>query len=176
MASVFGHGLVAYTITRVVKKKEIRLLLLLAIVSSIVPDADVIAFKLGIAYEHPLGHRGVSHSIVYAVLWAMLLTYWFGRASKRTYFTVLFLSTISHGIFDAMTNGGKGVGFFIPFDNSRHFFSWRPIRVSPLGVKDFFSDYGMQVILSELRYIALPCGIILFVVWMNNRINAIPRN
>ena len=74
---------------------------------------------------------------------------------------VLFLSTISHGILDAMTSGGEGVGFFIPFQNMRYFFSFRAIQVSPIGIEKFFSEWGLNVVLSEMRYIGIPCGIIL---------------
>ena len=38
--------------------------------------------------------------------------------------------TASHGLFDAMTNGGLGVAFFAPLDNARYFLPWRPIPVS----------------------------------------------
>src|SRR5215831_7502105 len=46
-------------------------------------------------------------------------------------FAYLFLATASHGVLDAMTNGGLGVAFFSPFDTTRYFLPWRPIRVSP---------------------------------------------
>ncbi len=125
MASIFGHGLVAYTTSKVIDSKSSQLLLLLAIGSAILPDLDVIAFKLGISYSHPLGHRGFTHSILFAVLWGVLLSFLFGKTRKLIFVSVLFLSTVSHGILDAMTSGGKGVGFFIPFDNSRYFFPFR---------------------------------------------------
>jgi len=161
MASVFGHGMVAYTLAKVINQKSMRILLLLAIFSSIMPDADVVAFKFGIPYEHPLGHRGLSHSIIFAVFWSGLLSLWLGKKDKLIYFLVLFLSTVSHGILDAMTTGGRGVEFFIPFDNTRYFFLWRPIKVSPIGIKEFFSDWGINVLASELKYIAVPCVIVL---------------
>ncbi len=161
MASIFGHGMVAYTLAKVIDRKSMRVLILLAIFSSIMPDADVIAFKFGIPYEHPLGHRGFSHSILFAVIWSGLLSVWLGKKDKVIYFLVLFLSTVSHGLLDALTTGGKGVGFFIPFDSARYFFPWRPIKVSPIGIKEFFSEWGVQVIISELKYIAMPCVIVL---------------
>lgn len=161
MASIFGHGLVAYTITKVVDSKSSKLLIFLAIVSSILPDLDVLGFSIGIDYLHPLGHRGFTHSILFALLWSTLLTFFFGKSRKLVFAIVLFLSTVSHGLLDAMTSGGKGVGFFIPFDNSRYFFPFREIKVSPIGVEKFFSEWGIRVILSEIKYIALPCLIIL---------------
>ena len=70
---------------------------------------------------------------------------------------------------DAMTTGGKGVGFFIPLDNSRYFFPWQVIKISPIGIGKFFSERGVQVIISELQYIAIPCFIILAVLYFYKR-------
>ena len=161
MASVFGHGLVAYTVAKVSDSKSSKLLVFLAIISSILPDIDVIGFSFGIDYLHPLGHRGFTHSIVFALLWSVLLTFFFGKSRQLVFAIVLFLSTVSHGLLDAMTSGGEGVGFLIPFDNSRYFFSFRGIKVSPIGIEKFFSEWGIKVILSEIQYIAIPCFIIL---------------
>ena len=161
MASIFGHGLVAYTTSKLIDSKSNKLLLLLAISSAILPDLDILAFKFGISYAHPFGHRGFTHSILFAVLWSVLLSYLFGKNRKLIFAIVLFLSTVSHGVLDAMTSGGIGVGFFIPFDNSRYFFTFRGIKVSPIGIEKFFSEWGINVILSELKYIGIPCFIIL---------------
>lgn len=163
MASLFGHGLVAYTTSKIIDSKSNRLLLFLAISSAVIPDIDVLAFKFGIPYSHPLGHRGFTHSILFALLWSVSLALIFGKHRKLIFLVVLFLSTISHGLLDAITSGGRGVGFFIPFDNTRHFFSFRPIIVSPLGIENFFSEWGMRVILSELKYIGIPCLVFLFI-------------
>jgi inner membrane protein len=164
MASIFGHGLVAYTASKVIDSKSNKLLLFLAIGSAILPDLDVLAFNFGISYGHPFGHRGFTHSIVFALVWSALLSVLFGKTRKLIFSIVLFLSTISHGVLDAMTSGGKGVGFFIPFDNSRYFFPFREIKVSPIGIGEFFSEWGIKVILSELKYIGIPCFIVLIVV------------
>lgn len=172
MASVFGHGFVAYTVAKVIDSKSNRLLLFLAIGSAILPDIDVIAFKLGIAYAHPFGHRGFTHSILFAILWSLLLAFSLGKSRKLIFTIVLFLASISHGLLDAMTTGGKGVGFFIPLDNSRYFFSFRPIKVSPIGVKEFFSEWGITVILSEFQYIIVPCFIILTVLFVSKKVNS----
>lgn len=163
MASAFGHAIVGLTLTKVIDNKNLKWLLLLAIFSTILPDFDVVAFKLGIAYQHPLGHRGFTHSIIFAMLWALLLMFTIGRKHKLIWFLVVFFSTLSHGFLDAMTSGGEGVGFFIPFNNDRFFFSFREILVSPLGIKNFFSTWGLQVLFSEFKYIVLPCFLIFIV-------------
>ncbi len=161
MASVFGHALVGATLSKVLDRNQIKLLLVLAMISAILPDIDVLAFKFGYAYEHWLGHRGFTHSIFFAVIWSGILSLMFGKSNKKIFFVVLFLATISHAILDAMTTGGLGVGFFIPFENTRYFFGCRPIQVSPIGISKFFSEWGIRVILSELLWIGGPCILIL---------------
>tara|TARA_Y100000780_G_C13480407_1_gene338286 strand:- start:227 stop:469 length:243 start_codon:yes stop_codon:yes gene_type:complete len=61
-----------------------------------------------------------------------------------------------------MTNGGLGVALFWPYDNDRYFFPFRPIQVSPIGVKAFFSERGLKVLSSELLWVFLP-GVLLAV-------------
>lgn len=164
MASIFGHAAVGFTLSKIIDNKNLRWLLVLAIFSTILPDFDVIGFRLGIPYEAPLGHRGFTHSILFAILWALLLMIVFGKKNKWVWFIVIFLSTVSHGILDAMTSGGEGVGFFIPFNNDRFFFQLRGIEVSPMGIRSFFSEWGLRVILSEIKYIIIPCLLILVIL------------
>lgn len=54
MASIFGHGIVGFTLVKVIDQQNLKWLILAAVVSTILPDFDVISFKLGIAYEHPM--------------------------------------------------------------------------------------------------------------------------
>ena len=169
MASIFGHSVVGYTVAKISDNKHIKWLLLAAIFSTILPDFDVIGFKLAIPYSHPLGHRGFTHSIFFALLWALLLTYTLGKKNKKLWFFVIFLSTFSHGVLDAMTTGGRGVGFFIPFDDGRFFLPYRMIKVSPIGINKFFSEWGLQVIVSEFKFVVLPCFIILAIRFLLRR-------
>ncbi len=170
MASLFGHAIVGFTISKVIDNKKLKWLLIAAIVSTILPDFDVVGFKFGINYSHPLGHRGFTHSISFAIIWAFILTFTLGRKHKVIWFVVILLSTVSHGILDAMTSGGEGVGFFIPFNNDRFFFSFREILVSPLGIKNFFSSWGIKVLFSEFKYIVLPCFLIFLVRFLTKKL------
>ena len=90
MASVFGHSIVGFTLSRLFNSKQNKLLLILAIISTILPDADIIAFSFGVPYSHPFGHRGFTHSILFAVIWALLLIWFFGKKDKGVWFTVIF--------------------------------------------------------------------------------------
>lgn len=134
----------------------------LAIASSILPDADVVGFALGIEYGDLLGHRGLSHSLLFAGVWSLLVVSCeYGGLIKfpRRWWSLVglfFLVTASHGMLDALTNGGLGVAFFSPFDSARYFFPWRPISVSPVGVGRFFSAQGVAILASEIQYVWLP--------------------
>lgn len=170
MPTIFTHPVVA-----LLKSWCPRLPLRVGIagaIATIVPDLDVAAFALGIPYAHPLGHRGFTHSIVFALLLAALLTYMLRlRELRRAAFAFLFLCVMSHGLFDALTDGGLGVGFFIPFDNDRYFFSWTPIRVSPIGA-GFFSTRGLHTLRSEALWVWLPSIAMAIGGWITTRLRA----
>jgi inner membrane protein len=141
----------------------------LAIVCSIIPDADVIGFSFGIPYGHFWGHRGFFHSPFFGLLLGIFVVCFFFRDLEiftRQWFFYLvffFLLSASHGILDAFTNGGLGIALLSPFDNARYFFPWTPIMVSPIGVDAFFSRWGLMVIKSELLWVWLPCSVIVMV-------------
>lgn len=133
---------------------------LLAAGCAMLPDADVAGFAAGVRYGDVFGHRGLTHSIFFALITGLLAARIFfrnsllpvGRVALTSYFSLM---TLSHGCLDAMTDGGLGVAFFAPFENTRHFFPWKPIEVSPIGTR-FFSARGVEVMLSELEWIWLP--------------------
>jgi inner membrane protein len=133
-----------------------------ACAASILPDADALGFAAGIPYDHALGHRGFTHSLLFALLTGLaagVLAKSLG-ASMPAAFVIVFVSTASHGVLDAMTTGGLGVAFFSPFSNARYFLPWRVIQVSPIGVGPFFSSWGLQVLKSELLWIWAPAAVV----------------
>jgi inner membrane protein len=139
-------------------RKIPRSLVITAAIASAIPDIDVVSFRLGIPYESPLGHRGLTHSLAVAFLLALLLALPYRPRFSRS-FAYLFLAIASHGVLDGMTNGGKGVGYFIPFSTKRYFLAWRPIRVSPIGATHFGAHAG-AVLRSELLWIWLPFAVV----------------
>jgi inner membrane protein len=58
-----------------------------------------------------------------------------------------------------MTDGGLGVAFFSPFDQTRYFFPVRPVVVSPIGVNAFVSVDGLRVLISEAIWIWFPATV-----------------
>ena len=87
-------------------------------VLALLPDIDVITFRLGIPYGAPLGHRGMTHSLAFALLVGLAAAV-FLRLRGRPWVRDAVLVTLvvaSHGLLDACTTGGKGVEFFWPVD------------------------------------------------------------
>ncbi len=163
MASAFGHAIVSYTLKKTSLHSAPIKVTLLAMFCAIFPDADVITLKFGIPYEHMFGHRGFTHSIFFAIVFGFFISIIFHRKDQFKYALLYMAATISHPILDAMTTGGRGIAFFAPFSDERMFFPWRFIKVSPMSIQRFFSDWGVQVLISEWIYLWVPCLIILFI-------------
>lgn len=133
--------------------------------ASLLPDADVIAFGLGIPYAAPFGHRGASHSVVFALACGILagLIAARGTTTARGRRVGIFIAAImaTHGPLDALTDGGEGVALLWPFFTQRIFFPWRPLPVSPIGIH-FLSRAGLEVAKVEILAFA---PLFLFGLW-----------
>lgn len=177
MASAFSHAFAAIALGTVSTspRRNWRFWVLVA-GSAALPDADVLGFAVNIPYESMWGHRGFTHSLLFAAAWALLVVAWEYQTVARftrewwTLLTIFFVVTGSHGVLDAFTNGGLGVGFFVPFSATRYFFPWTPIEVSPIGLREFFTAEGWAVIQNELFYIWLPFGILWVTLAIGRRI------
>jgi inner membrane protein len=118
---------------------------------ALLPDAAVIGFMSGVPYGAPWGHRGATHSLVFACAAAAAVTL-AGRHWRLPPLRTAALATIaigSHGLLDSLTDGGLGSAVLWPFDLTRYFAPWQPIPVAPIG-RFFFSRYGLFVALTEL--------------------------
>src|SRR5687767_10129714 len=84
---------------------------------AMMPDLDVIAFAFGIPYEHPWGHRGATHSFVFA-FFVTAVAFVLAKPLKLPPVATA-LATLAcvgtHGPLDALTNGGLGAELFWPF-------------------------------------------------------------
>ena len=165
MPSIFTHAVVALSIGTFFYPSVPKQALAAGAICSVVPDLDVIGFSFGVHYGDFLGHRGFTHSLFFAFLLAAaaaLLSNAGNAPSRRLFllWTYLFLATASHGFLDAMTDGGLGVAFFAPFNMTRYFLPWTPVRVAPIGLFRFFSVRGLTVFLSELLWIWVPAGLL----------------
>jgi inner membrane protein len=166
VASLISPAVAALGIGAIFPRAEIpKRVWAIGAVCSMLPDIDGVGFRFGIRYGDFWGHRGFTHSLLFASILAILaLLAGFPHALSgvnRTWLWLyFFLAAASHGLLDAMTNRGLGVAFFSHFDNTRYFLPWRPILVSPILATPFFSERGLAVLQNELIWIWIPAGLL----------------
>ena len=150
MATVMTHAFVGASIVfaaqKSIPRSTLPALAFYSAVAAMVPDADVIAFMVGIPYEAPLGHRGFSHSLAFALALAIPFALLLGKRIHSLNPTsapyplklvamLFFASIASHPLLDMLTDGGLGSALFAPFSWDRFFFPITPIPVSPIGLR-----------------------------------------
>ncbi|MBN5031882.1 metal-dependent hydrolase [Stenotrophomonas maltophilia] len=171
MPSIITHAAVPLALWCAADRGRIPPRLLVAgVIAAMLPDADVLAFALHIPYADAFGHRGASHSLLFAGVLAALAAVLAFFGSRRPWSAgvrqpwlastvqaavFVFVCAASHPLLDAMTSGGLGVALAWPWSEHRFFAPWRPIRVSPFAPQ-FFSARGLATLLSELRWVWLP--------------------
>ena len=163
MPSIITHSFIGILSASLFKTTKFKIkFFLFSILCPILPDLDVIAFKFGISYEHFLGHRGFFHSLFFAFILSLIVVSLFFSSkeirlkSKLGLLIYFFVLTSTHGILDAFTSGGLGIALLSPFDNTRYFFPYTPIKVSPIGIAAFFGEWGKRVMISEMLWVWLP--------------------
>ena len=193
MPSALGHTVAALAIGSAFPRRWIgRAALATGVALAVLPDADVLGWRLGVPYESLFGHRGITHSLSFAAAAAAVGTAILARASRTRgsqgasaeaasavhghragwLFAFLFVAAASHGLLDAATDGGRGIAFFAPFNEARYFFPFRPIAVSPLNPVGFFSERGATILRSEALWIGLPSAALAALSWTVRRIRA----
>jgi inner membrane protein len=163
--TIVSHAVVAVCAGRAVPRLDSMPRRFWAIVAGLamLPDLDVIAFALGVPYGSPWGHRGASHSLAAAAAVGLLAALAARRALPLPWplaWACFGAAMASHGILDALTDGGSGVAFLFPFDDTRYFAPWRPLRVSPIGL-DFFGPWGWATLESEALWLGVPAAALL---------------
>ncbi len=136
---------------------------------SLAPDLDVIAFRFGIPYGAPWGHRGAGHSIFLALVLASIAAVATQltpeQIAERQTRTALWLLcagvAISHGLLDTLTDGGLGIALLWPFSNQRYFAPWSPIPVAPIGAR-MLTWRGLCVVMTEALQFA---PLLIWSVW-----------
>lgn len=159
LASIFGHIAAATALGYAFFPRQVRpATLLLAGFCAFAPDLDVLAFRFGVPYDSIWGHRGWTHSAVFALVFGSLAAGLGMRSALHWRWLALWcmLATLSHPLLDMLTDGGRGCALWWPWSTERLFFPDRPIRVSPLGAGAFFSAWGLAVLRSEAVWIGLP--------------------
>jgi inner membrane protein len=163
MPTIMTHAAVPLALGFGLGKDAIsRRLLVAGAIASMLPDLDVISFQLGVSSESFLSHRGFTHSLAFAAVFALAAASGYRWLQTRylSAFCFLFVAMASHGLLDACTDGGRGIAFFWPLSEQRYFFPFNEIRVSPIGVARFLSERGVLVLMSEIKWVWLPCIVV----------------
>ena len=157
MPSIISHAAVPLALGTGLGDKRIpRPLLVAGIAASILPDADVILFRFGASYDTVWSHRGVSHSLGFAIILGLIAVLLLRRvAPPLIAFGFVALAAASHGLLDMLTNGGHGIAILWPITDQRYFFDWRPIQVSPLAATRFATK-AAAVAKTEALWVWLP--------------------
>jgi inner membrane protein len=175
MPSVFSHAVASLGISACFYRRGVpKRVWIVGALGSVIPDLDVAGFRFGVHYGDFWGHRGFTHSLTFAAFLAgatliSVFPHSVPNLSRVALWVYLFLATASHGLLDAMTDGGLGVAFFAPFNNARYFFPWTPIHVSPIGISRFFSARGLAVVRSELLWVWVPAAVLTIAVWLSRQ-------
>jgi inner membrane protein len=159
MPTILTHPVVPLALAVGLGSKRIaRPLMLAGIIGSVLPDLDVVAFRFGIPYAAEFGHRGFSHSLLFAVIVALAGASLFGlrRSTYLRSFLFLFVATASHGILDTFTNGGLGIALLWPWSAERFFAPARVIEVAPFSMARLLSPRGVAVLRSEFLWVWAP--------------------
>ena len=130
---------------------------------AVVPDLDVAGRAFGISSESLLGHRGISHSIAFAALLAIIGTFAVKLPWQRS-LSFLFVCAVSHGLSDMLTDGGKGIALLWPLSDERIFAPFRPIEVSPILLRGFENGKLPLVLFSELIWLVAPAILLALLV------------
>ena len=176
MASAFSHAVVASSLGAAgmpATRMPARYWVTVAILGAL-PDLDVVIYPMGLNAPHVLGHRGITHSLAFAAVFAALVVRLVFRDQKwrgawLRLWVVFFAALASHAVLDGLTNGGQGIAFFAPFSDARFHFPWRPIRVSPIGLTAFFSVEGLRVLRNEIVWLWLPSALLGAWAWYVRR-------
>ncbi|HET7451298.1 MAG TPA: metal-dependent hydrolase [Thermoanaerobaculia bacterium] len=177
MAAVVSHALAATAIATVLRPepKPTARYWAAAMTIAVVPDFDIAFVWMGARYRGMFGHRGITHSIAFAAIAAVLLAFSLFRDGPRVrrirIAAVLFAAGLSHGILDASMASGVGVAFLAPFSSARYHLPFRPIRVTPPTGDPWLDPGGIRVTDSEILWIWLPALVVILAASRASRVD-----
>jgi inner membrane protein len=158
MATIYSHAVVGVGLARLYAVRPMPCAYWgLAALLPIVPDLDVFSMY---AYGSSLGHRGITHSLLFALLLSLVVTAVTARWFHVRWWSLaaLFLVIVaSHGVLDAMTRGGENIPFFWPFGG--RYGNWGPLPVSDIAF-DLPDPRYSRAIRAELLWVWLPMVVV----------------
>ena len=154
MPTVISHSIVAAGIARWFHFANKRKLLFAAILLAAIPDFDTILMGI-FGHDSIFRHRGIMHSILFAVCTSGLATllfhrkHWIERRNVWKLFGLFFIFAFSHPLLDGFSTGGYiGVAYLAPFDNTRYVLG-DLLPLAPLDPGRLFTSRGLSLFLTE---------------------------
>ncbi|MFA9556632.1 metal-dependent hydrolase [Evansella sp. AB-rgal1] len=126
--TVFGLALYGAVDKRNFSKQEKRALLFTAIVGSQIPDIDVVSQFWDTEGQYQMWHRGLTHSIFVAPVFAALIYFvskWIWKVKSPFYYWIGLLAVFIHSTSDLFN--AWGTGYLEPFSSVRITFGTIPI-------------------------------------------------
>ncbi len=168
MASLFVHAVLPLVAARAFAfpKGYGRRAALVGALCGCLPDLDVITYALEVRAPEPLGHRGLSHSLLVALVVAALATLFVARGLARTsphrkrIFLFFFASAAAHGLLDVFTQGEVGVALFAPFSFARIASPWKLLPACPVGLTEFLGYFGLLTLANEVLFVVAPVAVV----------------
>lgn len=130
------------------------------------PDVDIGFVWMGARYRGMFGHRGITHSVAFAVAASAALLFFLFRNDPPDFRAragaALLLAGLSHGFLDASMASGVGVAVLAPFSATRYHSLFRPIRVTPPTGNPWLDPGGIRVTNSEIAWLWIPSLAVIF--------------
>jgi inner membrane protein len=172
VASPITHAFVGVAFPVVLFGRTVRLpIALLSLSCAIIPDLDKVAAKvLGtfgtITLASIWSHRGISHSLLFALLLSLVSLFLAVRRrwsseSRRRLFLLFFLVSVSHGLIDIFA-GTYGVALFAPFSATRYLYSITAI--SSTNFWQSFTPAMGPVLVKEMLWIWFPLSMVFVLI------------
>lgn len=103
------------------------------------PDIDILGWALHVPNNSVVGHRALTHSLIFAIVVGALAAWSAFRgpawvAERGRLWLAFALAMATHGVLDAMTTYSLGIEFFAPFSDRRYRFPWQPLTDPAVGL------------------------------------------
>lgn len=177
MPSIFAHAAAGAALAIAFSPVQRRPVWLAGAVCAALPDIDALGRPFGnLGYESMFGgHRGFTHSVLFAVALGGAATcavrgYASSRHARLRLWLAFALAFVSHGVLDALSTIGTGVAFWAPFSWTHYEFTWQPlgeIGPGPYGPTRIFAILG-----NELFWVGLPALIVVAIARFATRRSA----
>lgn len=134
---------------------------------AVAPDFDVVGRLLDVPHDAILGHRGISHCLLFALAMALLAMPLMGRCRPAWTFAFLFAAGASHGLADMLTQGSKGIMLWWPLSEVRYDWAEQPIPASGVLARSITDGSLPYILWAELCWLLVPLLIVAAIVrWL----------